>query len=37
MKSAGVAWGFRSADELRMAGADYIFDKPDEIVSALLG
>ncbi|HOB37303.1 MAG TPA: HAD family hydrolase [Candidatus Avimonas sp.] len=37
MKSAGVAWGFRSVDELRMAGADYIFDKPDEIVSALLG
>lgn len=32
IKSVGVAWGFRGAGELREAGADYIIEKPIELV-----
>ncbi len=27
----GVLWGFRKADELRLNGADYLFENPNEI------
>jgi phosphoglycolate phosphatase len=37
MKVAGAAWGFRGADELREAGADYIAQKPEEILAILDG
>lgn len=35
IKSIGVSWGFRSREELKKAGADYIADTPLEIVKIL--
>jgi len=35
MKSIGVAWGFRSVEELKAAGADFIAYKPMDIVKYL--
>lgn len=35
MKSVGVSWGFRPAAELNEAGADYIIDDPEELLSLL--
>lgn len=34
---AGVSWGFRGRDELAAAGADFIADTPDELVTIVLG
>ncbi|HHV50491.1 MAG TPA: HAD family hydrolase [Clostridiales bacterium] len=36
IKSGGVTWGFRGVDELKTAGANYIFENPDEIVDVVL-
>lgn len=36
MMSAGVGWGFRGVDELKSAGADYIFKNPEDIIDTLL-
>ncbi|MEN8078735.1 HAD family hydrolase [Clostridioides difficile] len=33
VKSVGVDWGFRGAGELREAGADYIIEKPAELIT----
>ena len=33
MIAVGVAWGFRSREELLANGADYIVETPEEIVS----
>ena len=33
LKSAGVLWGYGSEEELRKAGADVIFAKPEELLS----
>lgn len=33
LDSAGVLWGYGSEDELRKAGADYILEKPDDILN----
>lgn len=33
MKSAGVTWGFRGKNELISAGADYIVENPQEILT----
>lgn len=35
MKSVGVLWGFRTEQELRAAGADYIVRKPADILKLL--
>jgi phosphoglycolate phosphatase len=35
MKAVGVSWGFRGADELRVAGADFIIDSPNELLGIL--
>lgn len=35
MKSVGVSWGFRPAEELLENGADYIIDEPDQLLSLL--
>ena len=35
--SVGVSWGFRSRDELVVAGADYIVDNADELLEILGG
>lgn len=35
-KSIGVSWGFRGAEELKEAGADFVIDKPGEIVKVIL-
>ena len=36
MISIGVLWGFRDFDELKNAGADYIVNKPNEILDIIL-
>ncbi|MDD2332315.1 MAG: HAD family hydrolase [Candidatus Cloacimonetes bacterium] len=35
MISIGAAWGYRSADELKKAGADYVFNTPTELATML--
>ena len=35
VRSAGVAWGFRSRAELEEAGADRIVDRPEELLALL--
>lgn len=35
MKSVGVLWGFRTKEELKAAGADYIINNPNELLSVL--
>jgi phosphoglycolate phosphatase len=35
VKGIGVLWGFRTYDELHDAGADYIVNAPQEIVSII--
>lgn len=37
MRVAGAAWGFRGEEELRAAGADYIVQRPEEILAILDG
>jgi phosphoglycolate phosphatase len=37
MRSIGVTWGFRSADELRAAGATHVIDRPLELLEQLAG
>jgi phosphoglycolate phosphatase len=37
MRAVGVAWGFRSVDELRDAGAEWIVDRPEQILDILDG
>ena len=32
LTSVGVSWGFRSREVLQNAGADYIIDKPCELL-----
>ena len=32
VKSVGVSWGFRGAKELRESGADFVVDRPEEIL-----
>lgn len=34
-RTSGVIWGFGSKEELVAAGADFIVDKPGELVEAL--
>ncbi len=36
MKTIGVLWGFRDEEELSTAGADYIVEKPQEILDIIL-
>ena len=36
IKSIGCAWGFRGRAELEAEGADYIAEKPEDIVSVIL-
>ena len=31
-KCVGVTWGFRDRDVLESAGADYIIDRPEELL-----
>lgn len=33
MKTVGVLWGFRTKEELISAGADYIIEKPEDLLS----
>lgn len=33
--AVGVSWGFRTADELRDNGSDYIIDKAEELINIL--
>jgi phosphoglycolate phosphatase len=33
MPSVGVTWGFRSREELRLSGADFIVDSPAELLA----
>jgi phosphoglycolate phosphatase len=35
MHSAGVLWGFREKVEMAQNGAEYLIDKPSEIISLL--
>ncbi len=35
MKSVGVSWGFRPVNELKEAGADYMIESPDQLISLL--
>lgn len=35
IKSVGVLWGFRSEEELKEFGAEYIVSKPDEIIKLI--
>lgn len=35
LDSVGVSWGYRSREMLREAGADYIIDKPKELIALL--
>ena len=35
LKCVGVTWGFRSREILLNAGADYIIDKPMELIQIL--
>jgi phosphoglycolate phosphatase len=37
MRVVGAAWGFRGEAELREAGADYIAQKPEEVLAILDG
>ena len=37
MHSVGVLWGFRDLKELQDAGADFIAQKPDELIDIILG
>lgn len=37
LTAVGVTWGFRSADELRAAGADALVDSPDALLSLFEG
>lgn len=37
LTKCGVSWGFRSVEELRSAGADYIADSPQDILKITLG
>lgn len=37
MDSIGVTWGFRDRDLLEREGADYIIDKPEEMIMILEG
>ena len=37
MECIGCTWGFRTAEELERAGADYIVDKPEEITVLVEG
>jgi len=32
MDAAGVLWGFRSAEELRQAGAHHLVARPEELL-----
>ena len=32
IEKVGVLWGFRTLEELQTAGADYIIEKPDELL-----
>ncbi|AGC69069.1 phosphoglycolate phosphatase [Thermoclostridium stercorarium subsp. stercorarium DSM 8532] len=36
MYAAGALWGFRSREELLMAGADVVIEKPDELIKIFL-
>lgn len=36
MDAVGVLWGFRSADELRQAGAHYLIARPEDLLPILL-
>ncbi len=33
LKSAGVVWGFRGREELQQAGADFIIDNPQDLLT----
>lgn len=33
LKSVGVTWGFRERKELQQAGADFIIDRPEELLT----
>jgi phosphoglycolate phosphatase len=35
MKSAGATWGFRGRRELESAGADYLIDRPLDLIPVL--
>ncbi len=35
LRNVGVSWGFRPVSELQAAGADFIANKPDQIISHL--
>lgn len=35
IKSIGVSWGFRTVDELKKSGADYIIYKPNQLFSII--
>lgn len=35
VESVGVSWGFRGEEELKKAGADYIIQKPSELLDIL--
>lgn len=37
LTKCGVSWGFRSVDELKSAGADYIADSPQDILKIAMG
>lgn len=37
LTKCGVSWGFRSIEELRSAGADYIASSPQDILQIVLG
>ncbi len=37
VKSIGVTWGYRSKESLISEGADYIVNKPNEIINIVLG
>lgn len=37
LTKCGVSWGFRSVEELRLAGADYIANTPYDILKIALG
>lgn len=37
LTKCGVSWGFRTVEELRSAGADYIADVPNDILKIAIG
>ena len=37
MTTVGVLWGFRDKKELKKAGADYIIEKPEELLGIIEG